>query len=39
VFTAALPFFVVAVVADQLLKPFIRRGGRSNTYRVVGRKT
>jgi ubiquinone/menaquinone biosynthesis C-methylase UbiE len=39
VFTLALPVFVAAVVADQLLKPLIRRGRRSNTYRVVARKT
>jgi SAM-dependent methyltransferase len=37
VMTVALPFFALALVADNLLALVIRRTGRSNTYRLLAR--
>jgi SAM-dependent methyltransferase len=38
VYLAAGPLMLGAAMADQLLEPVIRRGGRSNTYRVLAER-
>ncbi|MGP4028679.1 methyltransferase domain-containing protein [Actinomadura sp. 3N407] len=38
VYLAAGPLMLGAAMADQLLYPVIRRGGRSNTYRVLAQR-
>ncbi|MFC7309042.1 class I SAM-dependent methyltransferase [Streptomyces monticola] len=37
-FNAAIPLFVLGIVADRLIEPFLRRTGKTNAYRVVARR-
>jgi SAM-dependent methyltransferase len=39
VYLAASPLMLTAAAADQLLYPIIKRGGRSNAYRVLAQRT
>ena len=38
VITLGMPLLLLAWIADNAAGPFIERGGRSNTYRVLARR-
>jgi SAM-dependent methyltransferase len=38
VWTIGAPFLLLGIIGDQVLAPFIERGKRSNTYRVLARR-
>jgi hypothetical protein len=38
VWTLGSPLIILGILADRVVTPFIKRGKRSNTYRVLARR-